>query len=488
MNTAAKIPTQITIEDRLQMLKAAAQADPYPALKDRLSNLRKLKQQIQRYQDAITAAAAKDFGWRAPAESKLIDALGPVLEINHALHSLKKWMKPSRRSTELLFLSNSATVFYQPKGVVGIITPWNFPLYLSLGPLIASLAAGNRAMIKMPDNCPNTTALLQTILGEIFPTNLVEVIPGDHPDAMKISELPFDHLIFTGSPASGKTIMKNAANNLVPVTLELGGKSPAIVGADADLNDAAKRIAHGKALNGGQVCLAPDYALVPRQMMNEFIEALRKEFTQMHSSVGGSEDYTALIDERAERRFLSMLEEAKNSGADIIRCGGNGRDRQHPLHIIKDPNTNLRIMQEEIFGPALPVLPYDNIEDAITFVNSRERPLALYLFSHDKAMRDNVLQKTHSGGVSINDWGWHAFNHDMPFGGIGNSGMGSYHGEEGFRELSNARSTFKRHRYFPIGLFYPPYGTVIQKMAMKLFLGNPDSTLGESPKHSQYGE
>ncbi|WP_082880369.1 aldehyde dehydrogenase family protein, partial [Oleiphilus sp. HI0128] len=399
------------------------------------------------------------------------------LEINHAVHKLKKWMKPSRRSTELLFTSNKAKVHYHPKGVVGIICPWNFPLYLALGPLIAALAAGNRAMIKMPENCPNSAALLQEMLSEIFPEDLVDVLPGDHPDAMKISEQPFDHLVFTGSPKTGRIIMSNAAKNLVPVTLELGGKSPAVVCEGANLNDAAKRIAHGKAMNSGQVCLAPDYALVPRNNIDEFVEAVKKQFIKMHPSTSGSEHYTSLVDDRADERFRRLIDDAKAHRADITVCGSIGKGRQYPLHIVKNPDLNMNLMQEEIFGPILPVIPYDNINEVIDFINDRERPLALYLFGHDKSIRDTIMKNTLSGGVSINDWGWHAFNHDMPFGGVGNSGMGSYHGEEGFRELSHARSTFQRHRFFPIGLFYPPYGTIIQKLSMKLFLGKADKEL-----------
>nr|WP_316934133.1 long-chain-fatty-acid--CoA ligase [Grimontia hollisae] len=453
---------------------------PCPTLAERKQHLSALKKQLQRYQDVIAIAANKDFGCRAAAESKLIDVLGPVLEINHLLHRLKKWMKPSRRSTELLFAGNRAKVVYQPKGVVGIICPWNFPLYLSLGPLVAALGAGNRAMIKMPPNCPEVTRVLQRMIGEIFATDHVTVIAGNHPNAMHISSLPFDHLIFTGSPQSGRQIMANAAENLVPVTLELGGKSPAFVAPDADINDAAKRIAHGKAFNAGQVCLSPDYALVPEKKVSEFISLVKKHYLAMHPQTEGGADFTALIDENANQRFLSALDDAKKKGAVITACGELGAGRQHPLHIVSAVSDDMTLMQTELFSPILPVLGYCSIKQALDEINARPRPLAIYLFSHDKALQQKVLVTTHSGGVTINDWGWHAFNHDLPFGGIGNSGMGSYHGVEGFRTLSHAKAVFQRNRFYPIGLFYPPYGTQIQKAVMRFFLRQPDTNLDVS--------
>jgi len=466
---------------QLDRLKNGFAKDPKPSANARKINLKLLKKQIQRYQNLIPVAIAQDFGWRAPAESKLIDALGPVLEINHALGSVKKWMKPQRRATELLFISNSLKVTYQPKGVVCIICPWNFPLFLSLGPLIAALTAGNRAMIKMPPNCPKTTQLLSQMLGEVFSNELVCVIPGDHPEAMEISHLPFDHIIFTGSPTSGKAIMANASKNLVPVTLELGGKSPAIVTRSYPLKDAAKRIAHGKSFNSGQVCLAPDYALVPEEDVDAFVEFTKAEFLNMYPTTSGNEHYTALVDSAQEKRFLELISDAESKGATVTLCGANGLGRKYPLHLVTNVNNSMRIAQEEIFGPLLPVIPYTDIKEAVQDIASGNRPLACYIFSHDKAERDYILDQTHSGGVVVNDWGWHAMNNDGPFGGIGNSGTGSYHGIEGFRELSHTKPVFKRHRFYPIGLFYPPYGTFIQQMALKLFLGNPDESVSMKP-------
>jgi len=469
------------LDVQLKRLKEGFASDPKPSAAARKEKLKLLKKQIQRYQNIIPVAIAEDFGWRAPAESKLIDALGPVLEINHALHSVKKWMKPQRRSTELLFISNSLKVTYQPKGVVGIICPWNFPLFLSLGPLIASFTAGNRAMIKMPPNCPRTTQLLTQLLGEVFSNDTVCVIPGDHPEAMEISHLHFDHIVFTGSPSSGKTIMSNAAQNLTPVTLELGGKSPAIVTRSYPLKDAAKRIAHGKSFNSGQVCLAPDYAFVPEDQVDQFVEYTHAEFLKMNPETSGNEHYTALVDAAQDKRFLELVADAESKGAKITLCGENGVGRKYPLHLVTNVDNSMRIAQEEIFGPLLPIIPYKDIKDAVHKIASGNRPLACYIFGHDKAERDYILDQTHSGGVVVNDWGWHAMNNDGPFGGVGNSGTGSYHGIEGFRELSHAKPVFKRHRFYPIGLFYPPYGTFIQQLSLKLFLGNPDESVSLDP-------
>lgn len=481
MNKAINISpgntTDIPIRLSFEQLKTASIHQPFPDYQERKRNLKSLKTQLMRYQDLIAIAIARDFGWRAPAESKLIDVMAPVLEVNHALHSLRKWMKPQRRSTELLFLTNSLKVTYQPKGVVAIICPWNFPLYLSIGPLVTCLAAGNRAMIKMPPNCPNISRLLDQMLAEVFSRDLVCVVDGNHKEAMEISHLPFDHLVFTGSPNSGKTIMANAAANLTPVTLELGGKSPAIVSRSYPITDAAKRIAHGKSFNSGQICVAPDYAMVPSEKIQDFVQALKNSFQNMFDHTAGNEHYTALIDANQEKRFLELMEDAKAKGATIIACGEKGSGKQYPLYVAINTTPDMRIRQEEIFGPLLPVLPYEKISEAIDYIVSGLRPLACYIFSHDKEERESILKSTHSGGVSINDWGWHVMNHDVPFGGIGNSGTGTYHGIEGFRTLSHAKPIFKRHRFFPIGIFYPPYGTWLQTLALKLFIGSPDDSL-----------
>ncbi|CAE6909693.1 coniferyl aldehyde dehydrogenase [Vibrio sp. B1FLJ16] len=458
-------------------LKSAYQAEPLAEFEVRKQRLVALKKQLSRYQDVLAQAMSEDFGGRCHTESVMADVLGPILDINHVVSHLKGWMKPSRRSTEWLFKGNKLEVRYQPKGVVGIICPWNFPLYLSIGPMITALAAGNRCMIKMPPNCPSTTNQLRKMLAEIYPENLVRVVDGNHPEAMEISNLAFDHLVFTGSPASGKTIMANAAKNLTPVTLELGGKSPAIVFDDYDIYKAAARIAHGKSLNSGQICIAPDYAFVPEEKQQAFVEAVQKAYQAMYKKIEGNNDYTSLVDDAQYQRFHALLSDARDKGAKITKCLDDGEGRKEPLYIATNLTPDMRICQEEIFGPLLPVHGYSSVEDVVGYINERPRPLACYLFSNDKEQREVVLNQTHSGGVTINDWGWHAFNHSVPFGGVGNSGIGNYHGEEGFRELSHARSVLKVQDWFPTKLLSPPYGNMVQKLLLRLFVGKPDPKL-----------
>ena len=476
--------------ERVARLFAAQQAafdkQPYPGADERRSQLKALKRQVERYQDVLAAAMSRDFGYRAPAESKMLDLLGTALELNHAISHVRRWMKSSRRSTELLFLTNSVKVTYQPKGVVGVIVPWNFPVYLALGPVTAALAAGNRVMIKMPEVTPATNAVLKTLLGEVFSEDQVALVGEELLDPNVFPSLPFNHIVFTGSPAVGKIVMRTAAENLTPVTLELGGKSPALVTRHYPVADAATRITHGKSVNCGQICVSPDYALVPRESVDAFIAGVKATFQRFYGQrTDGNENYTAVVHDRHHQRMLKMLDDARAKGARVEACAPApmGGGRQMPLHIVTNMTPNMAVMKEELFGPILPVVPYDTMEEAIRFINARPRPLALYCFSHDGAERDELLRRTHSGGVSVNDWGWHVINHDAPFGGVGNSGMGTYHGEEGFRELSHAKTVFQRQRFFPIGLFYPPYGNFVQRLSLKLFLGTADPKLGGKAPH-----
>ena len=476
--------------ERVQRLyaaqRAACLAQPYPSADERLERLRALKRQTQRYQDLLAEAMSADFGFRPAAESKMLDLLGSVLEANHAVSHLKRWMKPSKRSTELLFLGNSVKVLYQPKGVVGVIVPWNFPIYLAMGPLVTALAAGNRVMIKMSEVTPATNAVFKTLLGEVFGEDLVAVVGEELVDPNVFTSLPFDHIVFTGSPAVGKIVMRTAAHNLTPVTLELGGKSPAMVTRNYPVADAALRITHGKSVNCGQICIAPDYALVPRESVDAFVASVKSSFEQFYGGhTEGNPNFTSVVSDRQLQRIEAVLADARAKGATVTACAPqpSAGNRQLPLHIVTGATPYMDVLKEELFGPVLPVVPYDSTDDAIRFINERPRPLALYCFSHDNAERDDLLRRTHSGGVSVNDWGWHAINHDAPFGGIGNSGIGNYHGEEGFRELSHARTVFQRRRWFPTQLFHPPYGSFVQRLSMKFLLGEADPSLGARSKH-----
>lgn len=461
--------------------RAAFDAKPYPDLDDRRTKLLQIKKQIIRYQDVIATAINSDFSSRSVDESKLLDLLGSVLEAEHAIRHVRCWMRPSKRSTELLFLSNRLRVQYQPKGVVGVIVPWNFPVYLALGPLIAAIAAGNRVMIKLPEVTPATNAVVKRMLAEIFSEDEVAVFGEEILDPAQFTSLPFNHIVFTGSPAIGRVVMRAAADNLTPVTLELGGKSPALVSRNYPLTDAAKRVLHGKATNCGQICVAPDYALVPKEKVDQFVAECQANFTAMYgNNISQNSNYTSIVNDRHLKRLLDILDDAKAKGAQIIACGEYDRDkdaRRMPVHIVLNCTAEMRILKEELFGPVLPVVAYGTVDDAIDYIQAGERPLALYLFTHDANEHDYVLKQTHSGGVTLNDWGWHVVNHDAPFGGIGNSGMGTYHGEEGFRELSHAKTVFARHRFFPTQLFYPPYGTWVQKLALRFFLKQGDPNI-----------
>ena len=476
--------------ERVQRLydaqRAACLAQPYPSADERLERLRALKRQTQRYQDLLAEAMSADFGFRPAAESKMLDLLGSVLEANHAVSHLKRWMKPSKRSTELLFLGNSVKVLYQPKGVVGVIVPWNFPIYLAMGPLVTALAAGNRVMIKMSEVTPATNAVFKTLLGEVFGEDLVAVVGEELVDPNVFTSLPFDHIVFTGSPGVGMIVMRTAAQNLTPVTLELGGKSPALVTRHYPVRDAAMRVTHGKSVNCGQICIAPDYALVPRESVDAFVASVKSSFEQFYGGhTEGNPNFTSVVSDRQLQRIEAVLADARAKGATVTACAPqpSAGNRQLPLHIVTGATPDMDVLKEELFGPVLPVVPYDSTDDAIRFINERPRPLALYCFSHDDAERDELLRRTHSGGVSVNDWGWHAINHDAPFGGIGNSGIGNYHGEEGFRELSHARTVFQRRRWFPTQLFHPPYGSFVQRLSMKFLLGEADPSLGARSRH-----
>ncbi|MBS0445230.1 MAG: coniferyl aldehyde dehydrogenase [Proteobacteria bacterium] len=454
--------------------RAAAAAQPFPTLAQRRAQLDKLIDLLRRRQDDIAAAIHADFGVRSASESKLVDVMGPLLEARHVRSHLRRWMRPRRRAAELLFKPNRAWVQYQPKGVVGIIGTWNFPVYLTLGPLAAALGAGNRVLIKTSEVTPRTGDLLREMLAECFSEDEVAVCGGGVAAAQAFNALPFDHLVFTGSPRVGREVMRAAAQNLTPVTLELGGKSPALVGR-GNLQDAALRITHGKVFNCGQVCVSPDYALVPRGQAQAFVDAVHESFTRLAPQVAGNADYTSVVTERHAARLRELLADAQAQGARLWPCGPSddtgGSGRQMPLTVVTQVNRGMRLMQEELFGPVLPVVEYDSLDDALAYVAAGERPLAFYGLGLSGAEEARVLKESHSGGVSINDWGWHVFQHDLPFGGVGNSGMGSYHGEEGFRELSHAKGVFKRYRWFPVQLFYPPYGNLVQRLAMRWYLG-----------------
>ncbi|MBD2839483.1 coniferyl aldehyde dehydrogenase [Pseudomonas sp. JM0905a] len=458
------------LEALFQRQREAFRANPMPSAEQRIQWLKSLRELLFTEQDALIAAISQDFSNRSADETRLAEIMPSLHGIHYSAKRLKKWMRPSRRGVGLAFQPASAKVVYQPLGVVGVIVPWNYPLFLAIGPLVGALAAGNRVMIKMSESTPATSQLVKDLLARIFPEDLVAVALGEAEVGVAFSRLPFDHLLFTGATSIGKHVMRAAAENLTPVTLELGGKSPAIVSADVPLADAAERIAFGKTLNAGQTCVAPDYVLVPEDRVDGFVEAYRQAVKGFYPQLTDNPDYTAIINERQLGRLKGYLADAEAKGARLVPLFPEAQGRRLPHTVVLNATDDMKLMQEEIFGPLLPVVPYRNIDDAFSYINDRPRPLALYYFGYGRSEQQRVLNETHSGGVCLNDTLLHVAQDDMPFGGVGPSGMGHYHGHEGFLTFSKAKGVFIKQRFNAAKLIYPPYGKAIQKLVFKLFV------------------
>ncbi|SLN42160.1 Coniferyl aldehyde dehydrogenase [Roseovarius albus] len=455
------------LDDLLGAQKAAFQADPMPDRTSRIRRLDKLHNALLDHTDALISAVSSDFSNRAAAETYLTE-IAPLLEgIAYYRKRLKRLMKPQRRHVPLLLQPASARVYCQPLGVVGIVVPWNFPIFLTLSPMIGALAAGNRVMLKTSEFAPQTGTLLQKILNDLYAQDEVALVTGDEAISTAFTALPFDHLVFTGSTQVGKVVMRAAAENLTPVTLELGGKSPAIVHEDFPVEEAAKRLAFGKCMNAGQICVAPDYILCPRKKLDDFCDAFAEVVRKSYPSLRDNIDYTAIITNRQKARLERYLSDAQDKGAQLITINP-AKDsfegsRKLPVTLIRDATDDMLVMQEEIFGPILPVLPYDSLDDAIAFVNARPRPLALYYFDWNKARANELLSRTHSGGVGLNETLTHVAVDDMPFGGIGPSGMGHYHGKEGFYTFSKAKGVLRKGRLNTASLVGPPWDTTMYR-------------------------
>ena len=441
-----------------------------PPAAQRQQWLKALGDVLNSERQALIAAISEDFSNRSADETLLAELMPSLHGIHYASRHLKAWMKPSRRKVGLAFQPASAKVVYQPLGVVGVIVPWNYPLYLAIGPLVGALAAGNRVMLKLSEATPATGQLLKTLLARVFPQDLVCVVLGEAEVGMAFSRLPFDHLLFTGATSIGKHVMRAAAENLTPVTLELGGKSPAIVSSDVPLKDAAERIAFGKTLNAGQTCVAPDYVLVPQERVGSFVEAYRQAVRGFYPTLVDNPDYTAIINDRQLNRLNGYISDATSKGALLVPLFEQNQGRRLGHSVLLNVNDEMTVMQDEIFGPLLPIVPYSGLDQAFAYINQRPRPLALYYFGYDKAEQQRVLQETHSGGVCLNDTLLHVAQDDLPFGGIGPSGMGQYHGHEGFLTFSKAKGVLVKQRLNAARLIYPPYGTAIQKLIHKLFI------------------
>lgn len=466
MNAVSEVPqnpgTNRDLHARLAMQRVAFLRDGPPTLQQRRQDLKKLKDAILAHQDEFIAALDADFGHRARQESQMLDLGSAVGGINYLYANLRRFMRPERRHVAAIFKPSSARVVYQPLGVVGIIAPWNFPVSLSLTPLATALAAGNRAMLKPSEMTPATTALIASILAEIFDEEQVSVVTGDAEAGKEFSSLPFDHLFFTGSIPVGRAIMRAASENLVPVTLELGGKSPVIIDDDFAVHTAARRIAYGKCANGGQICTSPDYLLVPKDKAEDFVAAYRQELERLYPEIDTNADLTWIVNDRHFARLWGLVEDAKAKGARAITLASSApsssKSRRFPPTLLLDVTDEMAVIQEEIFGPILPIVTYERLDDAIAYVNARPRPLALYFFGNDAESQRRVLERTTSGGVLVNDTILHYAQDDLPFGGIGQSGMGAYHGAEGFKTMSHAKAVFKQARFNLVDLVRPPYG------------------------------
>jgi len=433
-------------------------AAPYPSYEERRENLRKLERILVDNAAAIADAINADFGHRAVEETLMAELFTSVDGLRDTRRKLKKWMRPQRRHVSVLFATGKNRLIPMPKGVVGVVSPWNYPLFLTIGPLTGILAAGNRAMVKMASNSQHLCRLLAEKCAAVFPEDVLAILPGVR--AQDFSTLPYDHIIFTGSADAGRTVMRSAAENLTPVTLELGGKSPTILCDDFDVDEAAARILYAKFLNAGQTCLAPDYLFVPAAKRDAFVAAAKRIMPQRYPDTN-QQSYTSVIDEKSYRRLRATLEDARQKGGEVIslvpEMSFNDGLRKIPPHMVLDVTDDMTIMQDEIFGPLLPVRTYTHLDEVIAYVNGRDRPLGFYIFTNDAATQEKLVYSTISGGVTVNNCMLHVAQHDMPFGGIGASGMGHYHGVEGFLEFSKLRPVFTNPRLSLLHLFYPPY-------------------------------
>jgi coniferyl-aldehyde dehydrogenase len=456
------------LQAALELQRRACARDPVPSWRQRRDDLDALYRFVRDNRDALTAAVNRDYGNRSHHETLFAEVV-PVLDgIRHARRRLRRWMRPQRRSVDLrLFPGARNRVLPQPLGVVGVIVPWNFPINLTFSALTSIFAAGNRALVKLSENSRHFAALLIERLPRYFPAEKLAVFDETGGVGVAFSRLPVDHLLFTGSTQTGRAVMTAAAANLCPVTLELGGKSPALVCEDFPLRTAAERIVFVKLLNAGQICTTVDYLWLPRRRLGEFVEHAQAFVAARYPNIG-SRDYTAIIDERAFERLTYALLEARSRGAEVVQLlpgrAWDAATRKIAPHLVLDPPADCELMQREIFGPVLPVLGYERLEEAVQFINARPRPLAFYPFSRDRARIQYLLEHVMSGGVSVNDALWHVGQHDLPFGGVGASGMGHYHGRDGFLTFCKLRPVFYQAPFSGMRLLWPPFGAFADRV------------------------
>ncbi|MFN7143794.1 MAG: coniferyl aldehyde dehydrogenase [Myxococcota bacterium] len=457
-----------------ERLKAAWRAQRAPlGVDERLALLAKLQAWIVGNQDRVAQAISADFGHRSPHETRAAEIALVVSDLQHTRAHLREWARPEPRSTFWGFLPASVRVLRQPLGIVGVMAPWNYPFQLTALPLAGAIAAGNRVLVKPSELTPRTGELVAEMVRAVFPPDMVEVVVGGVDVAAAFARLPLDHLFFTGSTSVGKLVMKAAAENLVPVTLELGGKSPAIVHPSFDVERAAASIAGGKLLNAGQTCIAPDYVLVGRDRLAPFVTALERAIAANYPRIVDNPDYTSIASDRHYARLSALLDDAQKKGAEIRQVNpanepASGHRKLFPT-LVLGATPDMMVMQDEIFGPILPILPVETLDEAIGFVNDRPRPLALYYFDDDGRRAEDVLTRTTSGGAAVNATLYHMPQHDLPFGGVGPSGMGRYHGFDSFRTFSHEKGVFHQTRLNGEATLRPPYGKLFD-LAMKLLI------------------
>lgn len=458
---------RIELEDTLKLQRAAFLAHPNPSFAERKADLLKLKAFVVDNRDAILDAISKDYGNRSRHESLFAEIFSIIDGVGHTLKHLKEWMKPQARHIDIKnFLGASNRVIPQPLGVVGAIIPWNFPIWTSFNGLICTFAAGNRSMVKMSENSRHITALLMEKIPAYFPRDKLAFFDETGGVGVEFSKLKFDHLIFTGSGQTGRSVMAAAAANLCPVTLELGGKSPGILLDDFPLRTAAERLLFGKCFNAGQVCTTVDHLYVPEGKVTAFVDMAKTIISGRYPTLD-TPDYTSIIDDRAFNRIIGALQEAKDRGATLVQLipgkAWDKKTRKIAPHVVLNAPADCELRTREIFGPVLPVIGYNDIEETITAINSGPRPLALYPFSNKKKKIQHLITHIMSGGVTVNDGILHTAQHDMPFGGVGDSGMGHYHGYEGFVTFSKMRPVFYQAPFSAIKFLWPPYGKFATK-------------------------
>ncbi len=469
MDLSLKSQGLSALDDAFHAMVEKSRTDAAPSLEARLDRLARLRAAVSGNEARFGEAISADFGHRSATETLFAETLFLLGEIKHTAKHLKKWMAPQRVHTALQFMPAKNRLIPQPLGVVGIIAPWNYPLQLTLAPAIGAIAAGNRVMIKPSELTPQFAALLKDVIAATFAPDEVIVTGVEEEVAKAFAALPFDHLVFTGSTRVGRLVAEAAGRNLTPVTLELGGKSPAIVDRTADIDEAAERIGYGKLLNAGQTCIAPDYALVPEESLQAFAEKVRGHMRRMFGTEPANKDYTSIISDRHYARLEALVTDAAEKGAKILQPAKpddpnwKGK-RKFPPTIVVGATPDMAIMQEEIFGPLLPVLAYREAGEPIAYINKHDRPLALYWFGRDSAARDEVLSRTISGGVTVNDCLFHFTQINQPMGGVGASGTGAYHGEWGFRTFSKQKPVFYRSALNRMADLYPPYGAKIARL------------------------